>query len=71
MSRELFDEIGDRVTKEDWEKFDMLQGDFLGDGKTMTRHHHPPTHPPTARPSVLLAGWLACLLRAAMRGRAG
>lgn len=37
MSRELYDEIGDRLEKEDWEKYDMLQGDFLGDGTTHTQ----------------------------------
>lgn len=30
--RELYDEIGERLTKEDWEKYDILEGDFMGDG---------------------------------------
>lgn len=32
-TRELYDEIGERLTKEDWEKYDILEGDFMGDGQ--------------------------------------
>ncbi|GAB5037788.1 Hypothetical protein NocV09_10700070 [Nannochloropsis oceanica] len=29
--KELHDEIGERLTKEDWERYDILEGDFMGD----------------------------------------
>jgi hypothetical protein len=38
LCRELYDEIGERLTKEDWEKYEMLEGDFMGDGQSASSH---------------------------------